>query len=74
MSDKLGEEFTTVEYVKAHGLQVNMKDSGATRIVAAHLRKKGYVEKRKRYKGRIAKVWSKKHDRESLIKQLENLE
>lgn len=64
------------EYAEAHKLELNLHDAGATRLLAAHLRKKGYVPRRRRWKGKIAFVWSKtdaKYSREKLKQQLEKL-
>lgn len=54
--------FTITEYIKMHKLDVSPKDSGATRLIAAHLRSKGYVRKKVRRNGVSEWVWTNQKD------------
>lgn len=51
--------FTIEEYITQNALGVDIHDSGATKLVAAHLRKIGYESRRVRKDGRARTVWMK---------------
>lgn len=54
--------FTISEYIKQHGLDVSPKDAAATRLIAAHLREKGYTRRKVKRQGVSLWVWTNQKD------------
>lgn len=52
--------FTMEEFCEKHGLQVDMNDPGATKLVAARLMQLGYRPKKMRIDGSPRRVWTKR--------------
>jgi len=56
----LTDPFTMTEYIAENKLGVSAHDAAATRIIAEHLRKRGYRAYRGRKGGKVCNLWSKK--------------
>lgn len=54
--------FTMEEYIERNKLGVSHKNPQATRLIAEHLRKKGYVVKTLQIKGERRRRWVHKDD------------
>lgn len=63
------DEFTTAEYIAEHGLNVNIHDSAACKLIASHLSKKGYKRIRKRIRGKVSWVWTKENRSLAALKE-----
>lgn len=55
-------KFTMSEFILEHNLGVSSRDAGATKLIAATLRAKGFKTTKMRYKGRIQRVWTNEGD------------
>lgn len=71
------EMYTMKEYATKHKLNVNMSDPAATKLLAAHLRERGYTQRRLRFGPRGQRmqkvVWVRDNSLEELAKKLEAL-
>ncbi len=66
--------FTMGELIVRNGLTVDLRDSTATRMIAAKLKKAGYKRVRRRHNGKIQHVWTNEFDRlEELKSQLASI-
>jgi hypothetical protein len=71
----MNDPFTMTEYIVENKLGVSVHDAAATRLIADHLRKKGYRSYRGRKGGKVCALWSKKAgpNRELLVEKLKGL-
>lgn len=57
-------EFTTTEYIAHHNLDIDPQDPRDTKLLAQHLRERGYRKKTIRKGNSTASVWFKASDDE----------
>lgn len=50
--------FTMKEFIEEHKLKIRLNDSGGTRVIAKHLKSKGYQRVRMRWNGEVCWVWT----------------
>lgn len=69
--------FTIAQYIEMNKLEVDPRDAGSTKLIAAHLRGLGYSARRVRGEGKSMTMWSKSdkvEEKEKLLGKLQALE
>lgn len=68
-------QYTMAEFIEEFKLGVSVHDAGATRMIAARLKKLGFKPIRRRYGGKVHIVWEKDLEiqRKLLAEKLEGI-